>query len=379
MSLATTYLGLQLQNPLVASASPLNAKLDNLRRLEDAGAGAIVLPSLFQEQVEREETVNQAKTLAYADSSPEAMTYFPPASSGPYGLVPERYLDLVRRGTDAVAIPVIASLNGSSKAGWIEYASLIEQAGAAAVELNMYHIPADLLDSGRDIEARYVDIVDAICRATTIPVSVKLTPYLSSIGHFATTLVDHGAAGLVLFNRLLEPDIDLRTMQLTDRLELSTPEELRLPLLWTAILAGRTEASLATSSGVAGIDEVVKCILAGADAVMTTSLLLRDGIGRPDAAGRRSSALDGGARDRRSRRHARHDELGAEPRPQRLHAGELPADLGAVCGCLGEWWAWPLCAHLTPFPRSRPSPESCRSFGKTSEGTKIAPSRRARP
>ncbi len=279
MSLATTYLGLHLKNPLIASASPLNAKLDNLRRLEDAGAGAIVLPSLFQEQVEREETVNEAKTLAYADSSPEAMTYFPPASSGPYGLVPERYLDLVRRGTDAVGIPVIASLNGSSKAGWIEYASLIEQAGAAAVELNMYHIPADLLDSGRDIEARYVDIVDAVCRATTIPVSVKLTPYLSSIGHFATTLVDHGAAGLVLFNRLLEPDIDLRTMQLTDRLELSTPEELRLPLLWTAILAGRTEASLATSSGVAGIDEVVKCILAGADAVMTTSLLLRDGIG----------------------------------------------------------------------------------------------------
>ena len=311
MSLATTYLGLQLQNPLVASASPLNAKLDNLRRLEDAGAGAIVLPSLFQEQVEREETVNQAKTLAYADSSPEAMTYFPPASSGPYGLVPERYLDLVRRGTDAVAIPVIASLNGSSKAGWIEYASLIEQAGAAAVELNMYHIPADLLDSGRDIEARYVDIVDAICRATTIPVSVKLTPYLSSIGHFATTLVDHGAAGLVLFNRLLEPDIDLRTMQLTDRLELSTPEELRLPLLWTAILAGRTEASLATSSG-GGRDRRGGEVHPGRRRRRDDDLAVAARRHRrPDAAGRRSSALDGGARDRRSRRHARHDELGS--------------------------------------------------------------------
>ena len=279
MTLATTYLGLQLRNPVIASASPLNAKLDTLRRLEDAGAGAIVLPSLFQEQIEHEEAANEARQLAYADSSPEAMTYFPPASAGPYGLVPERYLDLVRRGTDAVSIPVIASLNGSSKAGWVEYATLIQQAGATAVELNMYHIPADLLESGRDIEARYIDIVDAVCRATTIPVSVKLTPYLSSIGHFATTLVDHGAAGLVLFNRLLEPDIDLVTMQLTDRLELSTPEELRLPLLWTAILAGRTQASLATSSGVIGTAEVVKCILAGADAVMTTSAVLRDGVG----------------------------------------------------------------------------------------------------
>ena len=279
MSLGTTYLGLQLKNPLVASASPLNAKLDNLRRLEDAGAGAIVLPSLFQEQIEHEAAANDARQLAYADSSPEAMTYFPPASAGPYGLVPERYLDLVRRGTEAVGIPVIASLNGSSKAGWIEYAGLIEQAGAAAIELNMYHVPADLLESGRDIEARYVDVVDAVCRAVTLPVSVKLTPYLSSIGHFAATLVDHGAAGLVLFNRLLEPDIDLVSMHLTDHLELSTPEELRLPLLWTAILAGRTKASLAISSGVAGLDEVVKCILAGADAVMTTSALLRDGIG----------------------------------------------------------------------------------------------------
>jgi dihydroorotate dehydrogenase (fumarate) len=279
MSLATTYLGLHLANPLVASASPLNAKLDNLRHLEDAGAGAIVLPSLFQEQVEREEASNEAKQLAYADSSPEAMTYFPPAAPGPYGLVPERYLDLVRRGTEAVGIPIIASLNGNTKSGWIEYASLVEQAGAAAIELNMYHIPADLVDSGRDIEARYVDIVEAVCRAAKIPVSVKLTPYLSSIGHFAATLVDHGAAGLVLFNRLLEPDIDLATMHLADRLELSTPEELRLPLLWTAILAGRVPASLATSSGVAGTAEVVKSILAGADAVMTTSAILRDGVG----------------------------------------------------------------------------------------------------
>ena len=242
------------------------------------GAAAIVLPSLFQEQVERDEAANEARTLAYADSSPEAMTYFPSAAAGPYGLAPERYLDLVRRGTQAVAIPVIASLNGSSKAGWIEYAGLVEQAGAAAIELNMYHIPADL-ESGRDIKARYVDIVDAVCRSVKLPVSVKLTPYLSSIGHFAMTLVAHGAAGLVLFNRLLEPDIDLVAIHLRDQLELSIPDELRLPLLWTAILAGRTPASLATSSGIATAEEVVKCILAGADAVMTTSALLRHGIG----------------------------------------------------------------------------------------------------
>ncbi|MGI4953163.1 MAG: dihydroorotate dehydrogenase-like protein [Janthinobacterium lividum] len=279
MSLATTYLGLPLINPLVASASPLNANLDNLRRLEDAGAAAIVLPSLFQEQVEQEQAENDARQLAYADSSPEAMTYFPPAASGPYGLVPERYLDLVRRGAQAVAIPVIASLNGSSKAGWIDYAALVEQAGAGAIELNMYHVPADLLESGRDIEARYSEIVGAVCRSVEVPVSVKLTPYLSAIGHFANTLVEQGAGGLVLFNRLLEPDIDLATLHLTNRLALSTPEELRLPLLWTAIMAGRTSASLATSGGVGGPDEVIKCILAGADAVMTTSALLRHGIG----------------------------------------------------------------------------------------------------
>ena len=279
MSLATTYLGLELKNPLVASASPLGAKLDNLRRLEDAGAGAIVLPSLFQEQVEAAERKHEAQTMAYADSSPEAMTYFPPARSGPYGLVPERYLDLVRRGTEALEIPVIASLNGSSRAGWFEYARMVEQAGAAAVELNMYHVPTDLLESGRDIEARYVEIVEAVCCSVGIPVSVKLTPYLSSIGHFATTLMARGASGMVLFNRLLEPDIDLNRMSLTDTLELSTPGELRLPLLWTAILAGRTTGSIATSTGVTTTDEVVKCLMAGADVVMTTSALLRHGVG----------------------------------------------------------------------------------------------------
>jgi dihydroorotate dehydrogenase (fumarate) len=277
-SLATTYLGLALHSPLVASASPLNGKLDNLRRLEDAGAAAIVLPSLFQEQIEAEEHAHDALMGAYADSSPEAQTYFPPAVSGPYGLGPSRYLDLVRRGAEAVAIPVIASLNGSSKAGWVEYAGLVEQAGAHAIELNMYHVPTDLTESGRDIEARYLSIVEAVCGAAGVPVSIKLSPHLSSIGHFANALAAQGTAGLVLFNRLLQPDIDLVRMTLTDSLELSSPSELRLPLLWTAILSGRTTASLAVSTGVATADDVVRCILAGADAVMATSAILRHGI-----------------------------------------------------------------------------------------------------
>jgi dihydroorotate dehydrogenase (fumarate) len=279
MSLTTQYLGLTLKNPMVASASPLNSKIDNLRRLEDAGASAIVLPSLFQEQIEAEAETHTSRVEAFAESSPEALSYFPTAANGPYGMHPERYLDLIRRGKQAVSIPIIASLNGSSRAGWVEYAKLAEEAGASALELNMYHVPTNLLESGRDIEAHYIDIVKAVCGASNLPVSVKLTPYLSAIGHFAVTLAEHGAAGLVLFNRLMEPDIDLLQMKLTDTLELSDSSELRLPLLWTAILAGRTKASLAVSTGVRDIDGVVKALLAGADVVMTTSALLRDGIG----------------------------------------------------------------------------------------------------
>ena len=283
ISLETRYVGLALKNPVVASASPLNSKLDNIRRLEDAGAAAIVLPSLFQEQIEAEAETHDGLMGAYANNSPEAQSYFPASISGPYGLGPDHYLGFVSRARDAVGIPVIASLNGSSKAGWIDYAKVIQQAGAAALELNMYHVPTDLSESGRDIEARYTDIVGAVCGSVTLPVSIKLTPYLSSIGHFANTLAEQGAAGLVLFNRLLQPEFDLVRLRLTDTLELSTPAELRLPLLWTAILAGRTKASLAASSGVASPTDVVKCILAGADVVMTTSAILHGGTGAVSA------------------------------------------------------------------------------------------------
>jgi len=277
MSLKTKYLGLDLSNPLVASASPLSAKLDNLRLLEDAGAAAIVLPSLFQEQIEAEAQAIDDRQI-YANSSPEALTYFPSAASGPYGVGPERYVDLVRRATEALEIPVIASLNGSSLAGWVDYAGHLEKAGAAALELNMYHVPTNLMETGQDIEARYLEIVDAVCATVNLPVSIKQTPFLSSVGNFATTLVTHGASGLVLFNRLLQPDIDVAHLSLTDVLELSQPAEIRLPLLWTAILAGRTPASLATSTGVTTSADVVKCLLAGADVVMTTSALLRHDI-----------------------------------------------------------------------------------------------------
>jgi dihydroorotate dehydrogenase (fumarate) len=278
MSLATRYLGLELSNPLVASASPLNNKLDNIRRLEDAGAGAIVLPSLFQEQIEAEAEARMSLVEAYADSSPEARSYFHASVGGPYGLRPDRYLELVRRAKEAVAIPVIASLNGSSRAGWIDHARLLEEAGAAAIELNLYHIPIDLFESGAEVEARHTDIVRAVYRSIALPLAVKLTPYVSSPGDLAMTLVEAGAAGLVLFNRVLEPDIDLSRMRLVDTLTLSDPGDMRQPMLWISILSGRTNASLAASGGVATVDDVVKYLLAGADVVMTTSALLRHDI-----------------------------------------------------------------------------------------------------
>jgi len=279
-SLATRYLGLELRNPLIASASPLNADLNHLRRLEDAGAAAVVLPSLFQEQIEAELEAHETMMGAQANASPEAQSYFPASVQGPYGLGPHLYLELIRGAREALDIPVIASLNGSTLTGWTEHAGLIAEAGASAIELNMYHIPTDLAETGQDIEARSLDIVAAVCGCVDVPVSVKLTPYLSAVGHFATELQAAGAAGLVLFNRLMEPDIDLHRMKLVDAPHLSTQAELRLPLLWTAILAGRLQtASLAVSSGVGTAQDVVKGLLAGADVVMTTSAILRAGPG----------------------------------------------------------------------------------------------------
>jgi dihydroorotate dehydrogenase (fumarate) len=276
MSLATDYLGLPLKNPLIASASPANAHLDHLRRLEDAGAGAVVLPSLFQEQIEADEELEELILGRMAHNSPEASGYLP-AAVGPYGVGSDSYLDLIRRARDALAIPVIASLNGATEAGWIDYARLMEQAGAQAIELNIHFLPIDMDLTGTEVEDRYCDIVAAARRGVAVPLSAKLSPHVSALGNLAQRLYQNGATGLVLFNRLIQPDFDLASMRLIHGVHLSTPAEMPLPLLWTSLLAGRTPLSLAGSTGVNSGDDVVKYLLAGADAVMTTSALLRHG------------------------------------------------------------------------------------------------------
>ena len=277
MDLTTHYLGLELRNPLVAGAGPLTAELDNIRRLEDAGVGAVVLPSIFEEQIRQEQNLIDVFTNAGVDSYAEALSYFP--AQAVYAMDPERYVDLVQRAVETVDIPVVASLNGVTDQGWVDYARRIEEAGASAIELNIYFIPSDLDLSGRDVEQRYLDVLKAVKATVKCPVSVKIGPYFSAIGHMALQLDAAGADGLVLFNRFYEPDIDLARLELMSDLELSKPYEIRLPLLWIAVLAGRTKASLAASTGVDSIDEVVKYLLAGADVVMTTSSLLRHGVG----------------------------------------------------------------------------------------------------
>jgi dihydroorotate dehydrogenase (fumarate) len=277
MDLTTNYLGLRLRNPLIASASPLNRDIGNLRRLEDAGAAAVVLPSVFEEEIVAERHEIELRTEVPATGFAEAQTYFPTTVG--YGFAPERYLDIVRRAKAAIGIPVIASLNCISHSGWVDYARGLEEAGADAIELNIYFIPADLAMTGRDVEQRYLDILGVVKAAVSVPVAVKIGPYFSAIGAMARMLADGGADGLVLFNRFYQPDIDVVALRLALDLELSTPAEVRLPLLWIAILHGRVSASLAASTGVESAEDVLKYLLAGADAVMTTSSLLRHGLG----------------------------------------------------------------------------------------------------
>ena len=276
MDLTTRYLGLQLANPIVASASPMAGQLDSIRALEDAGAGAIVLPSLFEEQIREEERLLEALTGVGVDSSPEAGSYFPAAVEYNHG--PAEYLDLVARARAAVAIPVIASLNGITEAGWLDYAGLIEEAGAAALELNIQRIVADPTVTGGEADLGCVRIVAAVRERVRLPLAVKLNPYFSAFGDLAHRLDRAGADGLVLFNRLYQPDIDLARLRWTNDLALSGPGEIRLGLLWLSLLTGRLErASLAASTGVEGVAEVLKYLLAGADVAMTTSALLRHG------------------------------------------------------------------------------------------------------
>jgi dihydroorotate dehydrogenase (fumarate) len=259
--LRTRYLGMELRSPLVASSSPLTGSLDGLRRLEEAGAGAVVLPSLFEEELQEE-------------APPPRTTGGGPAG---YGAGPAAYLALVAQAKAALSIPVVASLNGVSRGGWASWASRLEEAGADALELNVYYISSRPGLSGGDVEWHYLDVVRAVRRATRLPLAVKLSPYFSSLVNLAGQLVEAGADGLVLFNRFYQPDLDIEAMEVLPALELSSSTELRLPLRWIAILHRRHRVSLAASTGVHTATDVLKVLLAGADVAMMTSALLRNG------------------------------------------------------------------------------------------------------
>jgi dihydroorotate dehydrogenase (fumarate) len=275
MDMSARYLGLELRNPLVASASPLASTVDGVRRLAGAGVAAVVLPSLFEEELRRRAGQDAALAQAGTESFAESLSYFPAAADAEPG--PRQYLSLLERAAAAVDVPVIASLNGVTTGGWTDYASALEQAGAAAIELNIYHFPADPHVSGRDVEQRHVDVLTTVKAVVGVPVAVKLSPYFSSVGEIALRLDRVGADGLVLFNRFLQPDIDPESLSLTGGFGLSSPAEGRLPRAWIAALAGRVRASLAASTGVEDAADVAAYLLAGADLVMTTSSLLRHG------------------------------------------------------------------------------------------------------
>ncbi|MBW4089845.1 MAG: dihydroorotate dehydrogenase-like protein [Proteobacteria bacterium] len=276
MDLATTYLGLDLRNPLIASASPLTGTLDGLRRLEDAGAAAVVLPSLFEEQIEAEAFARD-RLDDLAAGFAEANGFFPAGSLPDGG--PQHQLDLIARARAALAIPVIASLNGTTDTGWTNYARLAEQAGAQAIELNVYLPAMDPTLDAAAVEQRHVDVLAAVKRAVRVPVAMKLGAGFSAPGAMIRRLDAAGADGLVLFNRFYQPDIDLVTLRLWRHPALSTKVEIRPGLLWIAALAGTLRAAIAAGSGVEGAEEVVKYLLVGADVVMTTSALLRHGPG----------------------------------------------------------------------------------------------------
>jgi dihydroorotate dehydrogenase (fumarate) len=275
--LRSRYLGLELRTPLVASSSPLTGDLDGLRRLEDAGAAAVVLPSLFEEQIEFEALEIHRLLETGAETFAEAQSYFPELAD--YDTGPDRYLELVAQAKDALGIPVVASLNGVTPGGWIEHARLIEQAGADALELNLYGVAADPELTAAEVEERYRELVRAVARVVEIPLAVKIGPYFTALANAARDLVASGAQGLVLFNRFYQPDLDLDSLEPLPRLSLSTSEDLRLPLRWIAILRGQLEASLAATSGVHRADDVLKVLLAGADVAMLASALLLHGPG----------------------------------------------------------------------------------------------------
>lgn len=275
MDLSTSYLGFDLPHPLMPGASPLVDDLDMVRRLEDAGAAAIVLHSLFEEQITREEEARHAAIDGPADTFAEAVSYFPRLDDYPLG--PDKYLEQVRLIREAVRVPVIASLNGTTAAGWLEYARLLEQAGAHALELNVYHVATDPNETSDAVEQRVLDVLSAVKHAVRIPLAVKLSPFYSSLARLAQRLDDAGATGIVLFNRFYQPDIDLEQLEVVPRIHLSSPHELLPRLRWLAILSGRVRASLAVTGGVHDAQGALKAVMAGAHAVQMVSALLREG------------------------------------------------------------------------------------------------------
>ena len=278
--LSTTYLGLALKNPLVASASPLSKKLDTVRRLEDAGVSAVVMYSLFEEQITHESNALDYFLSRGTESTAEALTYFPDLEH--YNIGPEAYLDLIRKYKSAVEIPIIASLNGVSSGGWVKTAREIEQAGADALELNIYYLSTGVGTSAQELEDAYVDLVKDVRKEIHIPLAVKLSPYFTSLPHLAARLEKAGADGLVLFNRFLQPDLDVETLEVEPILHLSTSAELLLPLRWTAILYGRVQTDLALTTGVHTAVDMVKAMMAGANVTMLASELIAHG---PERAG----------------------------------------------------------------------------------------------
>ena len=275
VDLSSRYLGLQLRTPLVVSASPLSESVETLLSFERAGAGAVVFRSLFEEQFTHESVDLHAMLEQFADTYPEAANYFPRLPD--YKTGPETYLEHIEEAKRRLSIPVIASLNGTSPGGWLKYARELEQAGADALELNVYYVAADFETSSDEVEQRYVDVVTAVRAHVSIPLAVKIGPFFSSLPHVARKLIAAGADGLVLFNRFLQPDIDLETLSVVPQMHLSTSEELRLPLRWVAILKGRIEGSIAATTGIHTADDALKALFAGADVTMMASALLRGG------------------------------------------------------------------------------------------------------
>lgn len=275
MDLTTRYMGLELKHPIVASASPLSESVDGIRRLEDGGAAAVVMYSLFEEQIRRENATLDRLLESGTDSFAESLSYFPDMNDA--GAGPNQYVNLVRRASEALDIPLIASLNCVTAEGWIDYARQLEQAGASGLELNIYAIEPNLNIPGQAVEQRYLDILALVKQTVSIPVALKLSPFFSAFGHMAKQLDAAGADALVLFNRFYQPDINIDTLEVAPTLTLSGAGEIRLPLLWIALLHGKVNASLGATRGVETSVEAIKYLLAGADIVMTAAALLRHG------------------------------------------------------------------------------------------------------